>query len=223
MTRIRLRELALVLALAIVVWYFRRRERTITASLTRSEEWTARGSAATATPTDADAEGGVDHAALSRAAGILGASPDAVPERVEALDRKVRELTTDVEKTRAAWAKRWWDARRRTPLPADEPHVTLLTIDDGVLADAEAIAQAALDAPQGVTIVVVPDDGTLAVAVGADVEDERADDLAQEIASAAGGGAGGSAEFATGGGDGERLLVAAEDVRDRLAGEGFAT
>jgi alanyl-tRNA synthetase len=217
MIRTRLRELVLVLLIVGVVWYYRRREAAVRESLTLSQEWAAGGGdapeAATAT----------DPSALTRAAGILDASPEEVPDRVAALDAKVRDLTTALEKTRGGWATRWWDAKTSDPPATDEPHVTLVDLPDGTLADAEALARAALDDALGVTIVTAGGDGTLAVAVGEDVEGEAAGDVAREVATAAGGGAGGGPDFATGGGEADRLPGAAHEVRDRLVDDGFAT
>lgn len=219
MIRDRLSELVLALALLVVVWHARRREATVRESLTLSQAWAA---AATDDHSPAAATAS-DPAALTRAAEILDARPEDVPERVEGLDRKVRELTTGLESARANWADRWWDARRAAPLSSDEPHVTVVELPDGELGDAEAIAKRALEDPLGVTIVVAGGDGTLAVAVGADVEDQAAGDIASEVASAAGGGAGGGPDFATGGGDADDLADAAAAVRDRLQTEaGFA-
>lgn len=225
MTRLRLRDLLFALALLAVVAYYRRRERSIVESLTRSRAWAPDAGSPDATaPTagvDPNADSVPDGAALARVASLLGTAPEAVPERVEALDRKVRDLTTETEKARSAWASRWWEARETAPPAADGPHVTLVTLEGGVLADAEAIAKSQPDA-EGVVIAVAPDDGTLAVAAGAGLE-VRADELAREIATEAGGGAGGDERLATGGGEGEQLCSAAERVRDRLAEEGFAT
>ena len=220
MIRKRLRELALVLLLVAVVAYYRRREQTVRESLTLSQAWAAEGGDSGATPESATA---TDPSALTRAASVLDASPEEVPERVEALDRKVRELTTDLEKARTGWADRWWDARTSEPPNAEEAHVTVVDLPDGTLADAEALAKAALDDALGITIVTAGGDGTLAVAVGADVEGEAAGDVAREVATAAGGGAGGGPDFATGGGDADRLPDAAREVRDRLVDDGFAT
>jgi alanyl-tRNA synthetase len=223
MIRNRLRELLLVLLLVGVVWYYRRREETVRESLTLSQGWAAEGAeGAEGAPASGPATA-TDPSALTRTASILDASPDEVPERVEALDRKVRDLTTDLEKARTSWADRWWDARTSTPPSADERHVTVVDLPDGTLADAEALAKAALADALGVAIVTAGGDGTLAVAVGADVEGATAGDIAREVATSAGGGAGGGPDFATGGGEADRLPDAARDVRDRLADDGFAT
>lgn len=225
-------DLVLALTLVAVVRYYRRRERTVRESLTLSQQWPAAGaggaggaaSDGSTAPATASAAAGSDSSALTRAASLLDARAADVPERVEQLDAKVRQLTGEVETARATWADRWWDARRAAPLDADEPHVTVVDLPDGALADAEALAKAALDDDLGVTIVVAGGEGALAVAVGAGVEGHAADEIAREVAGAAGGGAGGSPELATGGGDPVELAEAAGAVRDRLASEaGFAT
>lgn len=216
----RLRELVFVLVLAGVVWYYRRREKAVRESLTLSQAWAARETAGS-TP---EAVTATDPSALTRVADLLGARPGEVPERVEALDAKVRELTTDLEKNRTAWADRWWEARTTAPPPAGEPHVTVVDLPDGTLADAEALAKCATGDSLGVTIVTAAGDGTLAVAVGDELDGQVAGDIAREVATLAGGGAGGGPDFATGGGEAEELPAAAREVRDRLAAEaGFAT
>jgi len=220
-TRNHLTELALALALVAAVWYYRRREKTIRESLILSQQWDgAAGSGDTHEPV---AVGSSDPSALTDLATLLDAQPAEVPERVEALDAKVRALSTDLEKTRASWAGRWWSALNAPAPDLDERHVTVVDLADGTLDDAEAIAKRALEDSLGITIVTARADGTLAVAVGSDVEDQRADEIAREVAAEAGGGAGGGPEFATGGGESDRLVAAAESVRDRLATEaGFA-
>jgi alanyl-tRNA synthetase len=215
--RKRLGELVLVLLVVGIVWYCRRREAAVRESLTLSQDWAARRDGPPESVT------GSDPSALTRAASILDASPEEVPDRVAALDAKVRDLTTALEKTRGGWAARWWDAKTSDPPATDEPHVTLVDLPDGTLDDAEALAKAALDDALGITIVTAGTDGTLAVAVGEGVEDEAAGDVAREVATAAGGGAGGSPDFATGGGEADRLSGAAREVCDRLADDGFAT
>lgn len=218
MSRNRLTELALALALVAVVWYYRRREKTVRESLILSQQWDGAGDAH-----EPASVGSSDPSALTDAAKFLDVQPGDVPERVAALDEKVRTLSTDLEKARGNWAGRWWAALNAPAPDRDEPHVTVVDLADGTLDDAEAIAKRALDDSLGVTIVTARADGTLAVAVGGDVEDQRADEIAREVAGEAGGGAGGGPEFATGGGESERLVAAAESVRDRLAAEaGFA-
>jgi len=215
--RERLGELVLVLLIVGVVWYYRRREAAVRESLTLSQDWAA------GTADAPEAATATDPSALTRAASILDASPGEVPDRVAALDAKVRDLTTDLEKARSGWATRWWEAKTSDPPATDERHVTLVDLPAGTLDDAEALAKAALDDPLGITIVTAGGDGTLAVAVGAEVEGEAAGDVAREVATAAGGGAGGGPDFATGGGEADRLPDAAREVRDRLADDGFAT
>lgn len=217
MSRNRLQTLTLALALVAAVVYYRRREQTIRESLTLSQQWAGPDEGHTPAAVAA-----TDPSALERAAALLNARPEEVPDRVESLDAKVRELTSTLEKSRSAWVDRWWAARRSEPPATDEPHVTVIDLADGSLEDAEALAKAALTDSLGVTIVTARQDGSLAVAVGSDL-DQRADDLAREVAQAAGGGAGGGQEFATGGGEAEKLAPAAETVRDRLGAEaGFA-
>jgi len=208
----RTRELVLALALVAVAWYYRRRERAVRESLTLSQQWASNAG-------DAPAAVSNDTSTLARVGTFLDARPEEVPDRVETLDRKVRELSTDLEKTRASWADRWWEARAAAPLPEDERHVTVVTLPDGVLTDAESIAKRALDDSLGVTIVTAQSDGTLAVAVGEGIDDQRADELASEVATGAGGGAGGGESFATGGGDAADLPAAAREVGDRLRAE----
>lgn len=220
MSRHRLTELALALALVAVVWYYRRREKTVRESLILSQQWDG---AAAGDGHEPAAVGSSDPSALTDAAKLLDVQPGDVPERVEALDEKVRTLSTDIEKARADWAGRWWSALNAPAPDPEEPHVTVVDLADGSLDDAEAIAKRALDDALGVTIVTARADGTLAVAVGSDVEDQRADEIAREVATEAGGGAGGGPEFATGGGESDRLVEAARSVRDRLRAEaGFA-
>jgi alanyl-tRNA synthetase len=217
MSRNRLQTLVLALALVAAVVYYRRREQTIRESLTLSQQWAAPQEGHTP-----ESVATTDPSALERAATLLNARPEEVPDRVESLDTKVRELTSTLDKNRSAWVARWWSARRSEPPATDEPHVTVIDLPDGSLEDAEALAKAALSDALGVTIVTASGDGSLAVAVGSDL-DQRADELAREVAQAAGGGAGGGAEFATGGGEAEKLAAAAQDVRDRLGAEaGFA-
>lgn len=217
MFRNRLQTVGLALALVAVAWYYRRRERTIRESLTLSQQWAA--------PQDSHQPAAVtatDPSALERAATLLNARPEEIPDRVESLDAKVRDLTTSLEKSRTDWVDRWWDARTAEPPATDQPHVTVVDLPDGSLDDAEAIAKRALSDALGVTIVTASGDGAVAVAVGSDL-DQRADELARDVATAAGGGAGGGPEFATGGGEADRLAEAAEAVRDRLRSEaGFA-
>jgi len=220
MPRNRLTELALALALVAVVWYYRRREKTVRESLILSQQWDGAAAGDAHEPAAVDSS---NPSALTDLATLLDAQPGEVPERVEALDAKVRTLSTDLEKARTSWAGRWWSALNAPAPDLDERHVTVVDLEDGTLDDAEAIAKRALDDPLGVTIVTARADGTLAVAVGSDVEDQRADEIAREVAAEAGGGAGGGPEFATGGGESEQLVAAAESVRDRLAAEaGFA-
>ncbi|QSG11340.1 hypothetical protein HSBGL_0910 [Halapricum desulfuricans] len=211
MSRNRLQTLVFTLLLAVVVRYYRRRERTIRESLTLSQQWAARDGGHTP-----EAVSATDSTALERAGSLLNARPEEVPDRVEALDGTVRELRSALEKSRANWADRWWDARTAEPLATDRPHVTIVQLPDGSLDDAEAIAKRALDDPLGVTIVTALAEGALAVAVGPDLDDQRADEIAREVATEAGGGAGGGPEFATGGGEADRLAEAAREVRDRL-------
>lgn len=218
MSRNRLQTLVYALALLAVVWYFRRREQTVRESLTLSQQWAAIDEGHTP-----EAVNATDPSALERAAALLNARPEEVPDRVERLDGKVRELTATLEKSRANWVARWWEARNSEPPATDEPHVTLVVLPDGSLDDAEAIAKQALTDDLGVTVVTAQGDGTLAVAVGSGLDDQRADEIAREVATAAGGGAGGGPEFATGGGDAADLPGAARTVRDRLQSEaGFA-
>jgi len=217
MSRNRFQTLVLTLALVAVVLYYRRREQTVKESLTLSQQWAGREEGHTPAAVTA-----TDPSALERAAALLNARPEEVPDRVESLDAKVRELTGTLEKNRSAWVSRWWAARRSEPPVTDEPHVTVIDLPDGVLEDAEALAKESLADTLGVTIVTARGDGSLAVAVGADI-DQQADEIAREVAQAAGGGAGGGAEFATGGGEADQLAAAAQTVRDRLGAEaGFA-
>mgnify|MGYP000250605289 CR=1 FL=1 len=220
MIRNRFTELLLAAALVAVVWYYRRRERSVRESLILSQEWDAAATGEAHAPASAATS---DPSTLTQVADLLDAQPAEIPERIEGLDRKVRTLTTDLEKARSAWAERWWSALT-APAPAlDEPHVTVVDLADGSLDDAEAIAKQALDDALGVTIVTARGDGSLAVAVGSDLDGHRADEIAREVAGAAGGGAGGGPEFATGGGESDQLVEAARSVRDRLVNEaGFA-
>lgn len=217
MSRNRVQTLLVTLALAAVAWYYQRREQTIRESLTLSQQWAGRDDGHTPASVTA-----TDPSALERAAAALNARPEEVPERVEALDAKVRDLTGALEKNRTKWVARWWEARRAEPPVADEPHVTVIDLPDGTLEDAEALAKQALSDDLGLTIVTAGGDGTLAVAVGSGL-DQRADEIAREIAAGADGGAGGGAEFATGGGEAAQLAEAAAATRDRLQSEaGFA-
>lgn len=219
MFRNRLQTLVFTLVLGSVIWYYRRRERTVRESLTLSQQWAASNGDGY-TPAAATAP---DSTALERVASLLNARPEDVPERVEALDGKVRELTSSRETNRAKWVDRWWDAWTTEPPSIEQPHVTVVELQDGTLDDAEAIAKRALDDTLGVTIVTAQAEGALAIAVGSDLDDQRADEIAREIATEAGGGAGGGPEFATGGGEANRLAEAALEVRDRLQSEaGFA-
>lgn len=217
MSRTRLQTLVFVLTLAAVVWYYQRREQTIRESLTRSRQWAAREEGHTPAAVTA-----TDPSPLERAAAVLNTRPEEVPDRAETLDETVEQLTSELNRTRSAWVARWWAARRSEPPVTDEPHVSVVELPDGTLEDAEQLAKQARSDPLGVTIVTAQADGSLAVAVGSGL-DQRAEEVAREVATAADGSADGGGEFATGSGEAEHLSEAAAAVRDRLSSEaGFA-
>jgi len=211
-------DLALVLTLIATVRYFRQRERTVRESLTLSQQWAATGSADT-TPAAVES---TEPSTLTRIATLLNTRPEDAAERVEQLDEKVRTLQSDAERTRMTWASRWWEARSAGALETDKRHITVVSLPDGTVDDATALAKAH-DDPLGIAIITAHTDGTLAVAVGTGIDDQRADEIARDVATQAGGGAGGDRSLATGGGDADKLTDAATAVRDRLSSDGFVT
>jgi alanyl-tRNA synthetase len=218
MSRNSVKTLVVTLALVAVVWYHRRREQALREGLTRSRQWAASIEDGH-TPDPATA---TDRSVVERVATRLNVRPEEVPDHVEALDERARRLTNTMEAERSQWATRWWDARTAERPATDQPHVTLVDLPDGTLADAEAIARHAPADALAVRIVAACGDGAVAVTVGSDL-DQRADDLAREIAAMADGSATGGPEFATGDGEPGALSDAAARVRDRLQSEaGFA-
>lgn len=154
--------------------------------------------------------------AAEEAADALNTRPADLPEKVEALDEKVRKLNHDLDSLRKRWVDTWWSARMQQPIDPSEPHVLSITLEEGTLSDAEAFGERTAMDEWGIAIITAHADSTFVITVGEELSDEfGAADLAQELSDRAGGGAGGDDHYATGG-DVEELQAGSQYVRDQL-------
>lgn len=188
--------------------YWWRRERTVRESLAVSRDWEADGS-------DDDEEKGQKLAAARNAADVLDTRPEALPDRVEAVDEERRELRRETDKLRERWARTWWQARSSDPMPTDEPHVVTVDLPRGGMDDVKAFAKRAIEDDHAITLVTAREQGAFAVAIGAALREEFD---APEIATglAGDGGAGGSEHLAMGGNDDGLPEETVERVRNRI-------
>lgn len=203
------RTVSVVLGTLLVVanLYWWRRERTVRESLAVSRDWEADGSGD-------DRQKG-ELAAARTAADVLDTRPEALPDRVEAVDEERRELRRETDRLRERWARTWWEARSGDPVSTDESRVVTVDLPHGGMEDVKAFAKRALEDDHAIALVTARENGAFAVAIGAALREEFD---ASEIATglAGDGGAGGSEHLAMGGNDDGVPEETVERVRDRI-------
>jgi len=212
------------LAVVLTNGYWWQRLRTVESGLKTSYEWDERAA------TD-DASGSVTDSRqvslLNRAAENADTTPEALPETVEMLDAKRRELRTRLEKIRTEWVSLCWEALTREGLETDRPHVVRVNLGRVTYDDARAFATHAQDAGQEVVVAVARSDDTFAVGVSEDLVDQfavSAEDIAAAIVAGENGDGGGTETFAGGSvPDADRLCGRIDDylpdLDSRLAGQ----
>jgi len=200
--------------IAVTNLYWWRRTRRVTEGLTVSRDH----------ETTPDRPGGARdddarHRTLESAAAAADCPPEDLPDRVRGLKNTIRTVKTANAALPERWAGYWLTARGLPAIDRDETYAIAVPLPDGELADAKAIAKAALADETGIVIAVAMADDAVAVSVGAALRDEyAADELATDLVDRAGGaGAGGSADFASGGGgDAEALRAAATAIQAQV-------
>lgn len=134
--------------------YWWRRERTVRERLASAREYDTRDAGSTI-----DTE---TLTAAQTAAEVVDGRVEDLPETVEALDQKVRDRTTELNRTRQCWAETWWETR--LDHSQDSPLIAALSMRTGTLADGKALAtQVPTDA---IVVVAAQRDESFAVGVG---------------------------------------------------------
>lgn len=160
-------------------------------------------------------------ALLERAAERAGATPEELPEAIDALEarradaeKELNVARTDLGDARSQWARRWWEARAADAF--ESPGALVVSIE-GDADDARALAKRATDYNDGVTIITAEPSNSFAVSAG-EAAESGADEIARRLTDRAGGGAGGSSTLATGGGASGELPTVAEELSAELSG-----
>lgn len=151
---------------------------------------------------------------------IVNASREDLPDRVRALDEKVRSLQNEVAATREHLATVWLDCHGETD-HADGPAVVVADLIDGELEDGKAFAKEARERSNIVLITAAHGDGSFTVGVGDELTGViDASEVASDIGSIIGGGGGGDETVATGGrASPQELRNAIEAKREELERE----
>ncbi|WP_436932530.1 DHHA1 domain-containing protein [Halosimplex halobium] len=198
MNTAKLVALGAAFAIAVTNGYWWRRLRTVESGLETSHEWDQR---AVTNDADRDVVDSRQMSLLNRAAEKADTTPEDLPETVEMLDEKRRELRTNVKKLRTEWVSSYWEALTRSSIETDRPHVVTIDLGRSTYDDARAFANHAQDADREVVVAVARSDDTFAVGVSEDLTERfgvSADDIATTIATEEDGNAGGTAAFAGG-------------------------
>lgn len=188
--------------------YWRRREQAVREGMAASEEWE-----------ESEGVHREEIRAAEAAAKALDTRPADLPEKARVLNRRVRDLESELDDLRRRWVETWWAARTEAAVDPTEPHVLSVRLDDGTLSDAETFGERTAENDREIAIVTAHADSTFVVTVGDALTDEfSAATLAQDLTDRAGGGAGGSDQYATGGGV-DDLASGSERLRERLEDE----
>lgn len=152
---------------------------------------------------------------LGEAAVRANVPPDRLPDRIERLNDRIRDLETALESHREMYARTIWDAITTESPDVFEQNLVSLELSGGSVKDARAVSKQALESDVMIA-VILSGDGSFAVGVGSvAVESVTAASIADDIAEACGGGAGGGEQLATGGGSD---VSAARDAIDTVTG-----
>ncbi|MXV61862.1 hypothetical protein GS429_07240 [Natronorubrum sp. JWXQ-INN-674] len=131
---------------------------------------------------------------------MLNCRQEDLPEEVEQLDNRIRELNKSIDQTRQRWIDAWWSARKENP-PTESEFVIDVIFTSGNFDDIEQLASSAIHQENVILLAGILDDGKFAVGVSSNLsENYAAVNIAKRIAELGEGGAGGTDQLATGGG-----------------------
>lgn len=200
--------LVLIVALLLTNFYWYQRERALRRGLAVCNKWDSSLADIETKQRDTDRY-------LEDIAATLNTSISDVPEAVESLDAKVRELTRSLKKTRRAWGISVADALAASKQPRSGPLIVHLL--KGRSEDVHALATAT--EREGLTAVCGHEDATFVVTTTAD-STESAAEIASDAIADYPGGAGGSDALAQGGGSDKACFDGIEAAfSDRTEGD----
>jgi len=109
---------------------------------------------------------------LERAACAADVPPEELPDRVEQLSGKIRDLQSQIESMRDGWVETYWQGLERD-LDPEPPRVVAVTLDRGTHDDARAFAIHALETEGEMVLAVGRADATVGVGVNESVTERE--------------------------------------------------